>query len=202
MLTVPNKIKKLLFASAIVFLSVGVLLAVLTVLTPIILLANEGAVLKEELDNPYINVDYERWHWVEINDWGSCLFPEEWNATAEDSIVRIKDADGNTIAFGSVLDAENAFTSKEQFLTEILRTEVTQTHIEYSREFIPIDMSCSGTISTTGEPEVNYGFLQLQKYGQPPFLLVFPSHTDMDSVELVDLTQAIAYSYSFPDECK
>jgi len=197
-----RKLKKL--ATIIIFagLIVGLLYLLLTFLIPFFVLANEGAVLKAELDNPYMDANYEGWHTVDVRNWGSCLFPNEWNVSENQSIVQITDSSGNIIALGTVLGhADSVYDSIESFLSDMLDYPVTGVEYEHISDFVRIQDSYMEKVTASGDSDDTYLCLTIQQYDQPKLFIYFPSYTDSDIEATADITQAITFSFFFPEDC-
>lgn len=195
------KIKKCVRILLVIILTFILFLGILTVLTPFILLANEGLFLKAQLDNMYIEKEYKGWNVTEINNWGSCLLPNEWIVMEDNGVIYINDIAGNIIAKGTILEAcDSVFVSQELFLSEILNHSVNEITYDYVTTFVRIDDSLLGTISVNGENETKCGFARLKKYDSPELFVVFQPDIAVDSPEVVDLVQAIAFSYHFPEQ--
>lgn len=172
--------------------------AIITVISPLIMLANEDVFLKQQLKNPYIDSDFEGWNWIEVENFGDCLFPSQWRVKEEYSILYITDMDGNQIAAGTVLDApDSSYQSREAFLSKILCFEVTSVEEEYNTAFVGIDMSHLGTATTIGESENTYLFFRLKKYESPELFFVFLNDRCKCTEDILDIAQAMAYAYRF-----
>ena len=206
MFILSKKFKKNLLIVLGITLVLAFLLIVFAIISPFIMLANEGAFLKADLDNPHIDSNYNGWYWAKIDNWGKCLFPMEWDITQDKDIIQIINEDGTVIAFGAVLNAEkSAFESREAFLSHIFNYKVEEISVSHTPNFVPIKGSFLGTVNISGEIEKTCGIFILNEYQNSissQLFFVFLEHENMDSTEMVEITQAISFSYSFPKNCK
>lgn len=198
--------KKMIIITAAVIVGLFQLFIILSFISPIFMLANEGDMLKEQLSNPYIDSKYKEWKEVEIENWGSCLLPNEWYVSSYDGIISVTNKNGEMVAEGTILDSKNSFfASREAFLTELSGFDITKISFEYAEKYVSIKSSYLGIISGTGDKEISYGFFSLRKIdedGSSELFIVFPKYAEENKQAVINVAQAISFSHSFPDDCR
>ncbi|MBR6801152.1 MAG: hypothetical protein IKM61_05340 [Eubacteriaceae bacterium] len=90
--------------------------------------AYEDVIYAKKLDNPYVDSDFEGWH-TEVTEYGSIILPAEWNLTLEDETMQIFQ-DGEMIGVGGLIGSSGSFMSKEEFLSQILNSDVSTIHCD------------------------------------------------------------------------
>ena len=90
----------LLFAGIALIVLVGMLIVVAS---PLCLFLLEDDVLKNELNNAYINDGYTDWYEVNIEPIGRFLLPDSWSIAQEESIYSIRDNQNEVIAHAAIL---------------------------------------------------------------------------------------------------
>ena len=78
-----------------------VLLFLMSVLSPLILLCSEDTLVKEELNNRYIDSNYDGWKAISIGVIESFMIPEEWEMMESEGIMLITN-NGDEIGYAAL----------------------------------------------------------------------------------------------------
>ncbi len=193
-----RKITKIIIG---VIISIVLLLSILTILVPFIMLANEKEFLKDELDNTFINEKFSSWKPAAIADWGGFMIPNEWNISNDTDIMKITDMEDNIIAFGTFIGLpDSKFTTYEEFLTATENVDVSEITYDYVPGFAAIDYSYFGKMIIPNADDKTYYYISLKEDQKTELIMVFPPDSAMDHDKLLDIAQAIVFSYCFPEE--
>lgn len=193
-----KKITKIIIG---VIISIVLLLGVLTLLVPFIMLANEKDFLKDDLDNTFINENFLNWKSAAIADWDDFMIPNEWNISNDTDILKITDMEGNIIAFGTFIGLpDSKFTNYEEFLTAAGDVDVSAITYDYVPGFAAIDYSYFGKMIISNIEDKTYYYVALKSDYTTELVMVFPPDSAVDHDKLLDIAQAIVFSYCFPEE--
>jgi len=189
-----------------VAIPVGFLLSIVLVYAMgILMVIKEPVRIKEDLNNKYLNEDYPNWKRTEIDGWASFMMPEEWQINEKDGVYLLSDENGETIAFGTPIGCpESRFDSFDQFITEYTGCTI----VEESKEDVPgyqIPYSCPFTEIVVSKNGSNDCWYQLKLSGMEgdneyPFselYFVFPNDSLIACDELVEIVEALVYSYCY-----
>ena len=196
------RISKLLRILIIALLVLFALYPVITMSIGIIVVANEEKLLKIELDNTYINSGYAEWKSAEIADWESFMIPKTWNVVSESDNYKIYDVGGKHVACCAILGStDSRYPNRESFIRSISEEEILNITDQHIPGFVAIDFSnySSLVIEYNGYKEV-YHYISLRNNLSPELFIIFPHDSSVEKGMLIDIAQAIVYSYAFPDE--
>jgi len=147
-------------------------------------IAFEKELYAKELNNPYVNSDFNSWHTVTI-DQVELKFPENWQFIKENEIMTIFQ-DGEKIAEGINLNA----SSDEAFLSQTLNTPVTTVHYNIISSLLG---SHCGELHINEEEQLRGYYLEL---GESSLLFYFPVDKN-EKTELISIVEAIIYYHQY-----
>ena len=187
----------------IVIVVCSVLVGILVLISPIIAILNEDFVLKEQLDNRYINSDFCDWRSTYVKDYGSILLPEEWLCTSDSELIHISDKTGEEIAIGGFIGKDAGMFADE---AELLNSIGETVRDDVYREIAPVEIYGSNfgklCISESAIPEYYYIALTERESFPLKIELVFVFQKSFFETEndFFEIAQAIVYSYCFGNE--
>lgn len=146
----------------------------------------------KELDNPYVNSQFEGWNLVEIGP-KSVRLPGEWNLKENNGALQIS-MDGSPIATGIRTVGEDVpFISEESFLSEML--EETVLKIEYDHTYSLLGSSF-GMLYINEDKQLIGHYLKMAD-GEGFIFFCFQNEKYTQS-ELQSIAEAIIFSYQYP----
>ena len=185
----------------------GAVLCVLALLLPIILLygshCSERRDVKEELDNPYINSGLKEWQTVSIEEADiSFQIPSYWRLYGESGEYTILDINGTILAKVVVFGREDdLYKDTNDWFQSILSypiENVTRTNISYNLFTGKVSFFNINVNGKNGEQMTIYeldldSIYDIRRY----VCFAFYNNGVLPETELIDYTEAIAYSYYF-----
>ena len=201
-----KKVLRILAISAgIVILITVVSFVVFMIAYPILVLSLEDKLMKNELDNTYINNDYAGWQTANIEKIGTFKFPEHWVLCEESDYYCIRNKNGDIIAYGAVVgDPTSKYEGINSFVGSVVGAPITEIKYQYDTSFSGID--CSGFFSivvTENSMQHLFRCIQLKNHSLRPleegttdFVLIINDDAE-DYANLVEIAQAVIYSYVY-----
>ncbi len=163
-------------------------------------------ITKDDMDNPYINSDFEGFKPTEVEQWKEMQFmiPNNWNILEDEKILTVQNEHKQTIAYALAVSEE---TQAKDIFSKIEGTEITEKRYEIS---FPAVNFAEGILedvlfcSSLGEKE--YRRIRLNKYSQhhkhSSIHIVFPSDLPVSDDSLEEIAEVIIYSFSYPHTWK
>lgn len=200
-----NKRTKIL---TLLFVTLGIIVfayCICALILPFVLLAHSDTILKEDLDNRYIDSGYRNWKRAESGFSTDFLIPDDWFLISSSNMVYIEDGEGNIIATGTLLGkTESEYSSRLDFLGSLLGTNVSDIAQDIVPGFVPIKGSAFGKVLVTDDngDHVYYylSLVSISDGSSEELYFVFSNELSEDCDTIVEITQAIVYSYGFPME--
>lgn len=147
----------------------------------------------KELNNPYVNANFEGWHTKTIDQFAVAL-PNEWNFTTEDGFIRILQEE-KCVATGALIKENSLFSTKEEFLSQVLSTDVFSARCDVSHSLL---LGNFGKLYIN-ESEVFKGYyLSLSDSDDGTKLFLYFSADQHIESELQSKAEAIIYSHKYP----
>lgn len=106
-----------------VIIAVPIVLLVVWLIVGVLVIVFEDKAYARELDNPYVNSEFEDWHTVTIEQTKMAI-PDNWEVIYENKELLIMQ-DGKCIGQGVLLNGRDApYETEEAFLAQALETTV------------------------------------------------------------------------------
>lgn len=179
----------------LIVIALIVMVGLLVVLiSPFFLFALEDDILKNELDNAYINDGYPDWHEVNIDPIGSLLLPGSWSISQNENTYFIRENNDAVIAHAAIFGTPNsAFDSYKSFLYTIIGELPDSVEFTSCSDFTSINLSNFGILTARlDSQEIEMYYLLLYSGAEHRMLMVFLE--DYDFNRLLEIAQAISYS--------
>lgn len=196
--------RKILLIVTAVLLLLMIAIMVIRCVLPIYLIARSDEILKETLNNSYIDNGYTGWKQIQIQGIGSFQIPLSWSLQQENDFVTIYDDNEKQVAVGFVYHSENGLWSSmtDQALCVSMATHVgfMPSSVEYSTvtDFLSFDGCKLVRVVFRDENCVaDHYCLILRSANNNELWLLFPPKDHLYYYDLVNITQAIAYSYVY-----
>lgn len=193
-----SAIRTIVFAIAtIIVMSVALFVAIpqaLEWLLATLSMCNDRHVIQNE----YVNADFKNWHTVEVEGFRAFNLPQEWNLELTETGYQITDPNGTILAHGASLDADDSiYKDYESFLSSVSASDISDVKMQPIQKFVYMEGSDLYFAEASGADESSsYYILCLGR--NPSLQFAFRSTFEED--ELLDITQAIAYSYTYSEE--
>lgn len=146
----------------------------------------------KELNNPYVNANFEGWH-TETADQFAVVLPDEWDLTTQDDIIRILQEE-ECVATGALIKDKSLFSTKEEFLSQTLNTDVSTARCDSLHGLLG---SSFGKLYINESEDSQGYYLNLSDSDGAKLFLYFPAETHIES-ELQRKAEAIIYSHKYP----
>lgn len=180
----------------IVALCCVILFLFFVLVSPLILLSLEDNILKDQLDNPYVNSEFCDWETETIEEFGTFKLPDMWSLHQDTNPYHITDTSGETIAYATIFDVDGEpFEDYSAFLSSFLGYTPVDFSMEHISEFVSINASSFGalTISKNDSDEELF-YLSLYGPSSSEVLFVFLCEEKTQNHILLEIAQAISYS--------
>ena len=179
----------------------------LVLITPLIMLAMEDQILKNELNNCYINQNYSGWQTVSVERIGQFKIPGHWIVEEQADDYLIKNQDGNIIAFGTVLgDITSKHDGIKSFIEHIVDDSIDSLQYQYDNTFSNVHGSTFFSFVATQQLNSNkYHCIKLEntlihlEYSTIEFVLIIKDGVEPYE-DLFSIAEAIVYSYTMGGE--
>ena len=169
-----------------------ILLLIIPIIGGVLVIAYEGRLYANNLNNPYVNSDFYGWRSVEM-DQGTLMFPENWEIVKDNEVMYIF-RDEEKIAEGAIIKNSNAlFQTDEAFFSKTLETAVTTVRYANLHSLL---MSHAGKLYVNEEEQPRGFYIMLNKDGKSRLLFYFYADKNTES-ELVSIAEAIIYYYKY-----
>lgn len=196
--------KTMIFVTAMFLLTMIVIMVIRCVL-PMYLIIRSDEILKDTLNNFYIDNGYAGWRQIQIQGIGSFQIPLDWSLEQQNNNVTIHDGNSNQVAVGFVYLSENGRWSSmtDQALCASMATHVgfMPSSVEYSNVIDFLSFNGCEMIQISFRDEscaVDHYCLKLRSAHNDELWLLFTPKDYLNYYDLVNITEAIAYSYVFP----
>lgn len=176
-----------------------ILLGLFVLATPLILLSMEDRILAKELDNRFINANYEEWKEETVADFGEVWIPEDWTLYQDSPILTITDANGIVVAYGTVFGAEKEpFSTYLEFMQALKARDDIFLNIAEDMESEILNPSEYGelTVDYLQFSETHY-YLEITAGNIGRLFLVFTEDSGMNYSSVYEIAEAMIYSYHF-----
>lgn len=166
-------------------------------ISPIILLSMEDNVLQEQLDNRYVNANYSDWHEESISNIGKVKLPDMWFLSQNEHTYRIANSEDIIIANGAVFGVLDApYHTYKDFLQTIVGFDPEKVEFESDANFISINLSDFGILTVQcGAVQKSLYYLLLYSGTETQTLMVFSEDLELSYSDLLEVSEAISYSY-------
>ena len=158
----------------------------------------ENILIKQNIDNPYINNRYPGWQHISIEDFSGFRIPSGWSVRSEDGVYVIIDASGSIWAYVAPFGSEeDRFSSYEAFIEEVFSLEITALSVDPFLPFIMMEGSDidAVTVQTSSSKETLFCIQLMQNLERE---LIWLLMADISSEEnQYNIAEAIVYSYAF-----
>ena len=166
------------------------------VIAPFFVIAFEGNMIKNDLDNPYIDSDFDGWNEVNISDTFDFKIPGNWTIdySATDNI-QIRDNGDHLIAYGTMISGESdiQYPTESEAFQQITGLAYSDFEYVYIPDFLYIHGSNMGILKSKAEESSEYYFLRLSENDNGMLFIISEEYTEqMDA--LIPIFQAVAYS--------
>lgn len=163
---------------------------------PILAVVFEGNMIKNDLNNPYIDSDFDGWNDINISDTFDFKIPGKWTIdySATDNI-QLRDENSRLIAYGTMISQESNMqypteSAAFQQITGLAYSDFEYVHIP---EFLYICGSNMGILKSKAEESSDYYFVRLEENDNGIFFII--SEECIAQVDaLIPVFQAVAYS--------
>lgn len=193
-----------LSASVVIVIMVAALI-LCVIAYPFLVLSLEDKLMKNELDNTYINDDYAGWQTISIEKIGTFKIPEHWVFCEESEHYCIRNKNGDIIAYGAVVgDPTSKYEGIKSFVGSIVGISTAEIDYQYGTSFSGINGSGFFSIVVTEESiEHMFRCIRLEndslrplEEGTTDFVLIIMDEAE-NYDDLVELAQAVIYSYVY-----
>ena len=186
-------IRSIIKVALIVVAACIVLVPLIVLLGSFIVIGNEPAGYKKELNNPIINADYPGWHRVELRNEETVMLPAAWSVTVTDSVTVITDENGQVVARGGQLRrGEETYYQYDRLLEKVLGREVTEVTLTTSGN---VRSSEYGKLVIVGEDQAEFHYILLAKASGYDMLFIVDPTVQKEHSNLIDIMEAIVFSY-------
>lgn len=172
---------------------------IFSLISPFWVLAYSDSILKNELDNQYINSNYSDWKPVTLSADYSFLVPEQWKFQyCSDSYYFSSELE-NLDVYCAIIGSENkAFISTQEYISTLTDFNIISVEQTYFPETISVGMSDFCKLTVHGEESsVDFYRLKLQDTDTTKCVFLFPIDAETDHEKIIELSEAIMYSYVF-----
>lgn len=199
--------KKLLHITCMGFVGIILLLLIVTFLTPvgaICAIVFEGALVKKDIDNPYVNSGFSNWKTVTVENFANIQIPAQWSLDESDGIITIR-GNGKICAQGTVFGV-----AQERFEDDLalVRWITNEPNLEVVYEplvgSVEMEGSTVGKFLTTEASSQEYYFIRLEcrtEQNDSPILYLVLDHDLTHSEDAYNIAEAIVYSYAYGSFC-
>lgn len=187
---------RIVFLIAVIFILVVVSVVVLLIMG----IVHYDKYLAKNLDNKYINNNYDKWKSVTFFEKTTVYTPETWSIIQDKSIYRITDQEKSTVAFCTFIQKDaSEFCDASDFLSELVDFDVTDIETGYPSDVLSLgNASCTQAKVCGATQYEEFYYLTLGDI-EYYLLFVFPSDKGTDRESLMEILEAIIYSYQFGD---
>ena len=199
----------ILFISIVLFFCISsIVIVTIVFLSPLVLNA-EKDILKSDLNNSYINADYLDWKKTDLDIWQNFMIPKGWDIVSSNGQIQIYDSQNNLIAKGAVIGTNTSFINREAFLNEIVKQKIDGIEIKPIKDYIPVRNTNYAEISIRflSKDIMTYRYISLPPFGDNvteanaynELFIVFFENAETKTNDLLDIAQAITFSYCFSE---
>lgn len=186
-------IRSIIKVALIVVAACIVLVPLIMLVGSFIVIGNEPASYKKELNNPIINADYPGWHQVELSNEETIMLPAAWSVTVTDSVTVMTDENGQVVARGGQLHrGGETHYQYDQLLEQVLGHEVTQVALTTSGN---VRSSEYGKLVIAGEDQTEFHYILLAKASGYDMLFIVEPAVQKEHSNLIDIMEAVIFSY-------
>ena len=186
--------KKIVVAS----LALIIIILLIFIAVPVFAILGESMIVRWNIDNHYVNGNFDGWHQIHIEGYDSFSIPQGWSLQEADGIYLIKDNRNIVWAYGAALGSENAvFSGYKDFLTTVCDMPSADIERDPFNRFSMMDGSDIDLlqIKNTEEEYVFYCIQMFKTIQEELVWLVVPDiSVDEDQY---DIAEAIVYSFAF-----
>lgn len=192
---------------AIVLLITVAVYFLFTIVYPLLVLSLEDEFIKEELNNPYIDANYDGWRTLSVENIGSFKIPENWVVICENEQYTFKNDRDEIIAYGTVVgDPTSKFSGVKPYISSIVGSSAIKIEFRYDMSFSGIEGSNFYTIVATDTNKQHlFRCIRLENTSLRPlsegttdFIIVFEDNSIIYN-DLIEISQAVIYSYIFSE---
>ena len=163
---------------------------------PFLAIVFEGNMIKNGLDNSYIDSDFDGWNDVNISDTFDFKIPGDWAIDySVTNNIQLRDENGRLIAYGTMISGENdiQYPTESEAFQQITGLDYSDFEYVHIPEFLYIYGSIMGILKSNVEENLDYYFVILEEYDYGIFFIISEDFKkDVDA--LIPVFQAIAYS--------
>ena len=172
---------------------------------PLLIFSLEDKLMKNELDNTYINDNYAGWQTVSIDKIGTFKLPEHWVLCQEEDQYTLKNKNGDVFAYGAVVgDPTSKYEGVKSFASSVIGEPVEQISFQYNNSFSGIGGSDFFSLVVAENPTQNsFRCIRLKNYSLRPleegttdFVLIIDDGAESYE-DLIEIAEAVVYSYVY-----
>ena len=157
-------------------------------------IGGEHLMAKWDLDNAYIDSQYENWKKVTTSTGEPFMIPEHWNYVEDHNGIRITDKKDNVIAKGIDLQ-KDASVAKEAFLSDLLSYPVDEIKETCHRA---MRINRTGEVTAIGEKKETIPYIRLWTENRDIYL--YFTDVPVSDEKWQEIAEAIVYAFAYYDE--
>ena len=189
-----NRIIKYLCVTAVCVL---VVFFIVFVIATVYVIGDEHLLVKERIDNVFVNGDFVGWKTVVIDSEINFKIPEEWDLVKHGNVYYLHDKRDRFIAYGAEVVGEKAdYRNFDLFLEKIFKIDVQVLTTTVEQQ---IHSSTFGFVKVNGSSENTYLYIALRDATiRPDFYICFSPDNGIIEDDLYTIAEAIIFSFCFP----
>ena len=172
-----------------------VLLFLMSVLSPLILLCSEDTLVKEELNNRYIDSNYDGWNAISIGVIESFMIPEEWEMMESEGIMLITN-NGDEIGYAALLGKNRKVQDTHAFFNILAPDQTCTIEREVIDDVLQIDASYFFRAEMEGK-SLNRSLYCIYLYDDYDYQFILALNENCyEYSSICDIAEAIIYSFT------
>ena len=172
-----------------------VLLFLMSVLSPLILLCSEDTLVKEELNNRYIDSNYDGWKAISIGVIESFMIPEEWEMVESEGIM-LNTNNGDEIGYAALLGKNRKVQDTHAFFNILAPDQTCTIEREVIDDVLQIDASYFFRAEMEGK-SLNRSLYCIYLYDDYDYQFILALNENCyEYSSICDIAEAIIYSFT------
>lgn len=172
-------------------IGVPIVLLALWLIIGLLVIVFEDKAYARELDNPYVNSEFEDWHTVTIEQTKMAI-PDNWEVIYENKELLIMQ-DGKCIGQGVLLNGRDApYETEEAFLAQALETTVEKANCVITHSLLKSNF---GKVYVNDSEQLQGYYLMLGN--DESNLFIYFSSSNHTGTELQSIAEAIIFYHQY-----
>ena len=204
-MTVKKGLEIFALSAGIISLIAAAAIVLFILAYPLLVFSLEDKLMKNELDNTYINDNYAGWQTVSIDKIGTFKLPEHWVLCQEDDQYTLKNKNGDVFAYGAVVgDPTSKYEGVKSYASSVIGEPIERISFQYNNSFSGIGGSQFFSLVVAEDPTQNLlRCIQLENHSLRPleegttdFVLIIDDGAESYE-DLIEIAEAVVYSYVY-----